>query len=187
MKKLLRFYLPAAAIAVIVAAALLFPQQNGVSRNGSDISVSDTTVPTSMPASAALLQEIAPTASVEWRRSCKKCAHSYSVYSCDAVVGMTEAELAEAYPEWTVVSFSKQSVVLFQETDCCCPNHFVLKLIDGSLAVLRPNSSTLELELLMWLSTDVSTFPKEVLLQLEDGMLFDACEDVDEFIEALDS
>lgn len=50
-------------------------------------------------------------------------------------VNLTKSEIEELYPDWKVEEFSSNSIILSQEKDCMCNEHYVLKLDDDTVDV----------------------------------------------------
>ncbi len=44
---------------------------------------------------------------------------------------------AELYPEWQIVRFSNEEVILFQRKDQICPDHFFVSELDGYIVVFK--------------------------------------------------
>lgn len=51
------------------------------------------------------------------------------------LVNLTEKQLKLAYKDWIIKKFSPEKVIISQNIDSKCPNHFILKAKDGLVAV----------------------------------------------------
>ncbi len=48
-----------------------------------------------------------------------------------------ETYAAELYPDWQMVRFSKEEVILFQRKDQICPDHFFVSELEGYIVVFK--------------------------------------------------
>ena len=48
---------------------------------------------------------------------------------------MTEEQVKEQYPDWTLESFSNNQIIVSQEKDGYCGEHYVIRENDGVLAI----------------------------------------------------
>lgn len=51
------------------------------------------------------------------------------------MINLTEQQLKSAYKNWSIKSFSPEEIILYQEVNTKCSNHFILKEKDGLVAV----------------------------------------------------
>lgn len=73
----------------------------------------------------------------------KGCGHFKFNYSelPKEIVNLTKEELENLYSDWNVEKFSSNEVVLSQELDETCDEHFVLKLEDNNVEVYKTLSN----------------------------------------------
>lgn len=65
----------------------------------------------------------------------------------DALVGMTRRELAQAYPEAAITTFTSERVRLVVSAEGYCPAHLLLMAdAEGALAVYQMQEDTLQME-----------------------------------------
>ena len=74
----------------------------------------------------------------------KKYTHCGHVYRKQAnvpndLVNLTQDQLKLAYKDWVIKKFSPNEIIIVQEIDSKCPNHFILKDKDGMVAVYYQN------------------------------------------------
>lgn len=50
-------------------------------------------------------------------------------------INMTEEQVKEQYPDWTLESFSNNQIIVSQEKDGYCGEHYVIRENDGVLAI----------------------------------------------------
>ena len=127
-------------------------------------------------------ETVSPSAKVLWRYH-MACGHVVEREDAQPAIGKTQAELEAAYGPGSVVSFAADAVVLELESAAYCPDHYVLKLEDGALTV-RKTGDDLQEEIL--LNLDV-TLPPDAAAECEKGLCFDSLEDINVYLEGLDS
>lgn len=93
-----------------------------------------------------ILQEeerISPNTFIEIRVHYKECNHNITKLNeqDENIINMTEEEykeyMKENYPNVKIVSFSAEEIVLSEERDHLCPNHFIIGESDGKIAIYR--------------------------------------------------
>ncbi|MEA5059979.1 MAG: hypothetical protein EOM66_06065 [Clostridia bacterium] len=125
---------------------------------------------------------VSPDATVIWRYQ-MACGHTVELEDAQPVIGKTRAELAQTYGVDAVESFSPQAVTLCVASDKFCPQHFVLKLENGALTVRKTNEQLTE-EILLTLDLEL---PADAAVECEAGLAFDSMEDINVYLEGLDS
>lgn len=115
------------------------------------------------------------------------CGHEVLAVGNESMAGKTRAEAEKAYPGWTLAAFSADEVVFVKELNGCCPAHYVLKLEGGELGLYRADETTYEQKRLMVLDYDAASFDASERAELENGLAFDALEDVNAYLESAES
>lgn len=85
------------------------------------------------------------------------------------LINLTRQEVEDFYDDWDVESFSKDSVVLSQEIDSFCDEHYVVKLGDDNIEIYKiGNGGSLEL----YKETGISKeyLANEDIKKLEEGI-----------------
>ena len=88
------------------------------------------------------------------KRYYDKCGHfkfSYAELPVE-LVNLTEEEVKRIYDEWNVEEFSNDNIVLSQNIDDICDEHFVIKLGDENIEIFHQKNDDLEL----YKSTNIS-------------------------------
>lgn len=94
----------------------------------------------------AIIQEeerITPNTYIEIRTHYKECHHNIikEWEKDDKIVNMTEDEyreyLKENYPNVNLVKFSSEEIILEEERDHLCPNHYIIGEYEGKVAVFK--------------------------------------------------
>lgn len=83
-----------------------------------------------------------------------RCGHfnfSYAELPAE-LVNLTENEIEDLYDDWRVEEFSDNSVVLSQNIDDICDEHFVIKLGDENIEIFHQKNNNLE----FYKSTNIS-------------------------------
>ena len=112
----------------------------------------------------------------------QQCGHVVETdVSTPELEGSTRAEVA--VPNATIVEFSPQAVLLNEQMDGFCDCHYILKLEGQSLKVYKPKAGNQEWELVK--SIDNLAIPPDPAL--EQGILFDDVEQVEGYLENLES
>ena len=79
---------------------------------------------------------------------------------------MTEDELAEELPDWQIEEFSENRIVLYQEQDGECNEHYIVRDKDGQVVIYqKTENGEEEIEV-----TDISTeyLPETDKIQMEN-------------------
>lgn len=132
---------------------------------------------------------VGPNTAVRTRLKFDGCAHEYERLLDNArFVGATRQELLEHFPKHTIVRFSAEQVVLEQEIDGCCQRHYLLKLADnGGCAILKFDEEAMEMNTAVPIDVDTDAFDETVLSELRSGVAFDSMDEVNAYLEGLES
>ena len=98
------------------------------------------------------------------------------------IIGKTEEEIAALYPEYVVDSFSAEQVVLRRTFDIYCGQHYILKLTDERLEILKGKDGAYET--LQQLELSRYTLSAEERTLLTHGKVFSSIEDIDTYLES---
>lgn len=102
------------------------------------------------------------------------------------MAGLTEFQLKLAYKDWMVKKFTPSEIILYQEVQSKCPNHFILKEKDGFVSVYYQtpvNGITLK----EVTPIPVSNLRSEDRKRLETGMNIESQEELAQALEDLGS
>ncbi|MCE5236348.1 MAG: hypothetical protein ABFC62_04095 [Clostridiaceae bacterium] len=136
---------------------------------------------------AAGVLSVLPSTRVYFRTRFLACGHEVLAVGNESMAGKTRAEAEKAYPDWTLAAFSADEVVFEKELPGYCPAHYVLKLEGGELGLYRADETTYEQKRLMVLDYDAASFDAAERAELENGLAFDALEDVNAYLESAES
>ena len=120
---------------------------------------------------ASVEEKVSYNASFALKKYYNECGHfkfNYSELPPEAI-NLSKTELQDLYPEWTVEEFSSNNIVLAQNLDNICDEHYVLKLDDENVEVYHIESDE---HLKLYKSTDISKeyLTSDDINNLEDGI-----------------
>lgn len=113
-----------------------------------------------------------------------KCEHTLNEYVelPQELVNMTEEEVKEQYPDWEVIGFTPEQIILYKEFDDVCGEHFKLRVEDGKISVYIINSDGTES---LYEKTDISSeyLTETDLINMENGLEIYGKEELNKIIE----
>lgn len=94
-------------------------------------------VPTNMPET----EKVSPKAVLVLKTCHKSCGHTTKeeVDVPAEMVNQEEKEIQALYPQWKVIGFSPEEVVLYREVNGICDEHYAVRAKDGLVAVYVKN------------------------------------------------
>ncbi|MDD4075370.1 MAG: hypothetical protein PHC80_04695 [Eubacteriales bacterium] len=147
--------------------------------------------PSAEPVAAARVDAIGqagihPQADVVIETAFGSCGHICSRQG-EGVVGCTQSDLNERFPDYAIEEFNKDKVVLRQQKPGYCPAHLILTMAEGKTVIMQTDAQTLQSERIIDPAWDISGADAALVKQLEAGIAFDELAQIDEFIENLES
>lgn len=84
-------------------------------------------------------EKITPNTKLVLRKYYEECGHSINEYveMPSELINMTKEELQEQYKDWNINSFSEKEVILIKIVKDFCNEHFILKDLDGYVAIYK--------------------------------------------------
>lgn len=131
-----------------------------------------------------------PTTHVEREICYLSCSHTGTVEMTDtsALVGKTRRELAALFPDAVITSFTSELVHIVMSVDGYCPEHLLLKANEqGMLEVYRMQEDNLSMTSILQLQYSLDTFDDETAAELREGVLFHTLDDINHYLESLES
>lgn len=114
----------------------------------------------------------------------KECEHTLNEYVelPQELVNMTEEEVKEQYPDWEIIGFTPEQIILYKEFEDVCGEHFKLKVEDGKISVYIVNSDGTES---LYEKTDISSeyLTETDLINMENGLEIYGKEELNKIIE----
>ena len=92
-------------------------------------------------------EKVSYNASFALKKYYNECGHFKFNYSelPKEIINLTKTEVESMYPEWDIEEFSSNNIVLSQNLDQICDEHYVLKLEDDNIDVYHlENDESLE-------------------------------------------
>ena len=91
-------------------------------------------------------KRIAVNAQLILKKYFTQCDHTINEYTeiPEECVNMTKEELQKQYPEWEVIGFEPNKIILYKEFNDVCGEHFKLKIEDGKINIYLINKDGTE-------------------------------------------
>lgn len=138
--------------------------------------------PAALPA-AAEPERLGPEGKVYLQVHYTKCGHTVETDITDQeYIGMTKQDIADEFSNAKLQSFSKDKAVLVVETPSICTLHFIVKYEEGKLNIYQPQGEDAQPKLYKSIEMDTIADPA-----LEEGVVFDSLEQVESYLENLES
>lgn len=129
-------------------------------------------------------EKISANAMLILKKYYKQCEHTINEYVEIPVelVNMTEKEVQAEYPEWELIGFTSNEVILYKEFDERCKEHFSLKIENGKIVVYKI-LETGELEL--YAKTEIGTeyLTETDLINMQNGLEIYGKEQLNKILE----
>lgn len=132
----------------------------------------------------AQAEKISPNCSFTVRTYYKGCGHITSDYNNipEELVNKTEQELKEMYPEYMVETFKSNEVVVYQEKEGECGEHYLVKDLNGTVVIYeRLDDGTQKLLEETSISTDY--LPETDKIQMQEGIEVNGKQELNQLIE----
>ena len=129
-------------------------------------------------------EKVSPNATLVIKKYYKECGHTTKDYAeiPEEMVNMNKDELSKELPEWEIMDFSSDEIVVFKEIEGICDEHYVLKEKDGNVAIYRLDANNNEILSEM---TEISTqyLTDNDLEKLEQGIRAIGREELNSILE----
>ncbi|MDP2892580.1 MAG: hypothetical protein Q8O09_05540 [Bacillota bacterium] len=103
------------------------------------------------------------------------------------IAGLTEEEFRLRYPGFQMLQFSPTAIQGTVIINAYCPDHYILKAIDGMVDIYRIKPGTGEFALYKRLGMHIEEFKESCKQGVARGMAFDSIEDLEGFLEDQES
>ncbi len=114
----------------------------------------------------------------------KKCEHIVvnKEIANEVMVNKTREDLESIYKDWNIVTFRNDEVLFYKEEDSICGEHYMLKELDGCIAVYLLDEE--EREVLKEKTAIITTYlPEEDVNRLKEGIRVDGKEKLNKTLE----
>ena len=129
-------------------------------------------------------ERISPNAFITFKTLYKKCGHTACEYRevPNELVNLTKEELQDKYSEWKIEKFTDTDIVISQEVEGSCNEHFVVKDKDGIAVVYKKQDNGKEEE---YETTDISTeyLSETDKMNLKNGIEVNGIQNLNQLIE----
>lgn len=129
-------------------------------------------------------EKTSPNCSVTTKTYYKKCGHTKSEYANlpQELVNLTESEIQEKYQGYKIESFASNEVILYQEKEGECGEHYMVKDKEGMVSIYQilEDGSQKELE-----TTGISTeyLPETDKINMKNGIQVNGKQRLNQLIE----
>lgn len=113
-----------------------------------------------------------------------QCEHTINEYVeiPPELINLTQNEIQQEYPEWEVIGFSPNEVILYKEFSENCKEHFVLKNEKGKIVVYKILDSG-EMELYERTEIDTEYLTETDLINVKNGFEIYGKEELNKILE----
>ncbi len=117
------------------------------------------------------------------------CGHSIETDEIGGeLVGCTTADILSKWPQAHVKELTGERASIERELEGCCPLHYMLTDAgDGMLEVTQTEPETYRTRMVMRIRTEPEQFIQEEREQLRKGIVFDSLEQINAYLESLES
>lgn len=134
-------------------------------------------------------ERISPNTFIEHKTNYKDCDHSIVKLfeNKDEVVNMTEDEymeyMEENFPNIKIISFSSKEIILIEERNHLCPNHYIIGQSDGNIAIYRTDENGDRYLYKTFKDYPIATLKEIDQQRLIEGIVVDSEEELSNVIE----
>lgn len=129
-------------------------------------------------------EKVSPDATLIIKKYYKSCGHTTKDYATvpEEIVNKSENEVKQLYSNWEIKGFSPDEIVLYKQLDGICNEHYVLRQLDGVIAVYTMNNEGKEI---LQEKTSITTeyLPEEDLDKLGVGIKVTGKENLNSLLE----
>ncbi len=129
-------------------------------------------------------ETLSPNCSLTMETHYLKCGHTTSKYSDlpSALVNLTKEELQKQYPECEIKSFASNEVILYQEKEGECNEHYLVKNKDGMVAIYQilEDGSQIEQEIT---GVSIEYLPETDKINMQNGIRVNGKQNLNQLIE----
>jgi len=131
---------------------------------------------------------LSPDADVEWEYDYIKCKHMeyISTKASNDMIGKSGTEIANLYGA-KLVSYQSNNIKLKKEINSYCPRHYILKKDGDNISIYKPISGSEQLEFTKTTDIKFSILSGNAKTEIENGKAFEWVEDLELFLEDIDS
>ena len=129
-------------------------------------------------------EKVSPNAIITFEKFYKDCEHTINRYEKvgTSLVNATKKDVEEKYNKWTLKEFSTDKIVLHQELDGQCGEHYMLRDIEGKINIYKLDENGNET---LINETDIATeyLTKTDMIDMENGLIVYGKENLNQLLE----
>ena len=129
-------------------------------------------------------EKVSPGAIITFEKFYKDCEHTVNRYeeAPTDIVNTTREEIEKKYDSWTLKEFYKDKIVLYKEIDGNCNEHYMLRDLDGKIAIYKLDENGEET---LINETDISTkyLTQTDQFNIENGLIVYGKENLNQLLE----
>lgn len=128
--------------------------------------------------------KVSPNATLILKTNHKECGHTTKeeVDVPVEIVNKNQKEVSQIYPQWEVIGFSPDEIVLYREVEGICNEHYVLKEREGFLAIYTKNENGEE-KLKEVTSISLEYLPQNDIDKIKEGIEATGDEELNSVLE----
>lgn len=159
-------------------------KETKISENIEDECTKEYSKETKIEAVVATKEKISANSQLILKKYFKQCDHTINEYVelPKELVNMTKEEVQKHYPDWEVIGFEKEKVILYKEFDGVCGEHFKLRVENGKVVVYIVDTDGKES---LYEKTNISSeyLTETDLINMQDGLEIYGKEELNQIIE----
>lgn len=102
-------------------------------------------------------------------------------------LGLSLDEIMVKFDQWEISQYTDKELVLKREIDDFCPEHFILRDRAGMLILYMPPREGKDNRTIEETQIFTNTLPPDIQNEVQRGLVLDSLEDVEHFLENLES
>lgn len=129
-------------------------------------------------------EKVSPNAIITFEKFYNGCEHTTDRYEevSSGIVNATKEEVEKKYDKWKVKEFTKDKIVLYQEVDGECGEHYMLRDVNGKINIYKLDENGNEALLN---ETDIATeyLTETDMIDMENGLIVYGKENLNRLLE----
>ncbi|MBR3162684.1 MAG: type II secretion system protein [Clostridia bacterium] len=129
-------------------------------------------------------EKVSPNAIFTFEKYYKECEHTVKRYEevPSNLVNSSKEDIEKKYDKWTIKEFSKEKIVLHQDLEGMCGEHYMLRDVEGKINIYKLDDDGNE-ELIN--ETDIATeyLTQTDMIDIENGLIVYGKENLNQLLE----
>lgn len=135
-------------------------------------------------ANTSEVEKLSPKAVITFEKKYNACEHTVRRYEeiDENLVNTTKEDIQKKYSSWKIKEFSKDRVVLYQEVDGECGEHYILRDVDGKINIYKLDENGNEA---LINETDIATeyLTETDMINMDNGLIVYGKESLNKLLE----